>query len=429
MKVEWEKTGKHEGVLTVEVEEEKVRDALNKAFQKIRKQLNVPGFRKGKVPRQVFEARFGVEALYQDALDILLPESYSQAVQEANIEPVVQPKVDIEQIEKGKPFIFKATVTVKPEVQLGEYKNLEIPEKDFTFTEEDVDNELNALRERYAELEVVEEKAEKGDFVTIDFEGFIDGEPFERGKGEHYTLELGSGRFIEGFEDQLVGSQAGEDREVVVTFPDDYHQKAVAGKEATFKVHVREVKRKRLPELDDEFAKDVSEFETLEELKEEIRQKLQKRKEDEADQYRKDEAVKRAAENATVDIPEVMIEREIDRMIEDFERQLYMQGMNLEAYLNASGEEEDSLREQFKEEAENRVKHSLVLEAIAKAENIQVSDEDVEKELSVFAERTNRKLEDVRKMFKREDQLQQLKDELLFRKTIELLVSNSQNAA
>lgn len=429
MKVNWEKKENHQGVLTVEVDEEKVKSALDIAFKKVRKDLNVPGFRKGKVPRQLFEARFGVEALYQDALDILLPESYGQAVEEAGIEPVGRPEVDVEQIEKGKPLIFNATVTVKPEVELGEYKALEIPEKDFSVKDEDIDEELNAMRDRYAELEVVEGVAEAHDHVLMDFEGFIDGEPFEGGKAENHTLELGSGQFIPGFEDQLIGVKAGEEKDVVVTFPEDYQQESLAGKEATFKVKVHEVKRKRLPELDDEFAKDVSEFDTLEELKDDIQQKIQERKEKEAEQYKRDTVVEKAAENASVDIPDVMVEHEIDHMLQNFEQQLAMQGMNLDMYKQMSGQEDEAMREQFKEDAHKRVKTSLVLEAIAKQENVEVTDEDVEEELETLAEMYNRDVDEIRKVFGAGGSLESLKNDIRIRKTIDLLVSNSQVAA
>lgn len=424
MKVNWEKKEDHQGVLTVEVEEAKVNAALDTAFKKVRKDVTIPGFRKGKIPRKLFEARFGVEALYQDAVDLLLPESYAQAIEKAGIEPVVQPEIDVEQIEKDQPFIFKATVTVKPEVELGPYMNLEIPEKDFSVKEEDIDNELERMRERVAELEVIDEKAQEKDYVIIDFEGSIDGEKFEGGEAENYSLELGSGQFIPGFEDQLIGCKAGENKEVVVTFPEDYHQKSLAGKEATFKVSIKEVKRKNLPELDDEFAKDISEFDTLEELKADVKKKLEEEKAREAEQYKQDTVVDQATENATVDIPEVMVEQEVDQLLEHYEHQLKMQGLNLAQYLQLTDQDEDTLREQYKEVAEKRVKRGLVLEAIAKKENIEVSEEDVEAELKKLADLTRQDIESVKVAFE-----EKVKDDLLIQKAIELLVSNSQNAA
>lgn len=425
MNVQWEKTEKNTGVLTIEVEEEKVREALDVAFKKVRTQVNVPGFRKGKVPRPVFEARFGVEALYQDALDYLLPQSYPQAVEEAGIEPVDQPEIDVEQFEKGKPFIFKATVTVKPEVELGQYKDLEIEAQDFSVKEEDIEAELDQMRERAAALETIEGGAADGDFVKIDFKGFVDGEAFEGGEASDYNLQIGSGQFIPGFEEQLIGAKAGDEKDVNVTFPEEYHQESLAGKDALFKVTVHEVTRKNLPELDDEFAKDVSEFDTLAELKADIEKKVQERKEKEEEDYKRNAVVDKAVENATVDIPEVMVEHEIDHALRHFEQQLAMQGMNLDMYKQMLGSEDDALREQFKADAEKRVKSDLVLAAIAKAENVEVSEEEVEKEIEKRAELYNRGADEIRQLFP----LESLKGDLQIQKVIELLVSNSQNAA
>lgn len=429
MKVNWEKTEKNSGVLTVEVDEASVDRALDSAFQKVKNQVNVPGFRKGKVPRQLFEARFGVEALYQDAVDALLPENYSKAVDESGIEPVDQPEVDVEQIEKGKPFIFKATVTVKPEVELGEYNNLEVPDQDVTVTDEDVDKAIEETRERQAELEVTEGEAEKGDHLTMDFTGYIDGEPFDGGSAENQNLELGSGQFIPGFEDQLIGVKAGDEKEVVVTFPEDYQAEELAGKEATFQVKVNEVKQKHLPALDDEFAKDVSDFDTLDEYKADLRKQLEERKKEEAEQQKRDTVVEKAAENASVEIPNAMIEQEIDRMLQNLEQQLSMQGMNLDIYKQVSGVDDDGLREQAKSEAEKRVKNSLVLEAIAKAEDVEVTEADIEEELQKMSEQFNRPLEEIQKIFGTEGGSESLKDEIRIRKTVDLLVSNSQNVA
>lgn len=429
MKIDLEKQENNQAVLTVEVDEERVAAALDTAFRKIRKQINVPGFRKGRVPRKLFEARFGIEALYQDAVDELLPESYGKALDESGIQPVDQPEIDVKQIENGKPFIFKATVTVMPEVTLGQYKELEIPDKDFTVKDEDVEAEIDAMRNRYAELEVVDGAAEEKDFVLIDFEGSVDGEAFEGGKAENHQLELGSGQFIPGFEDQLIGLKAGDEKDVVVTFPEDYHQESLAGKEATFKVKVNEVKRKHLPELDDEFAKDVSEFDTLEELKADTRKKLQERKQQEEEQYKKDTVAEKATENAEVDIPDVMIEREVDRMIQNLEQQLSMQGMTLEMYKQTMGDDADDLRESFREEAEKRVKTSLVLDAIAEEEKIEVTEEDVDEEVERLAELYNRPVDEIRKIFAGEANIESLKGEIKIRKTLEHLVSNSRNAA
>jgi len=387
MTAKWEKLEGNRGVLTVEVSADQVSKGLDAAFQKVVKQVNVPGFRKGKMPRGMFEKRFGVEALYQDALDILLPEAYGNAIDETGIEPIDRPDIDIEQMEKGKELIFKATVQVKPEVTLGEYKGLEVEDLDTTVADEDVQAELTTLQNRQAELVVKEEgTAENGDTVVLDFEGFVDGEAFEGGKAENHSLELGSGSFIPGFEEQLVGVATGESKDVEVTFPEEYHAAELAGKPAVFKVTVHEIKGKELPELDDEFAKDVDdEVETLEALKEKIKTRLEESKKHEAEHHLRDTVVEKAAENTEVEVPEVMVTNEVNRMLQEFEQRLQMQGMNLELYFQFSGQDENALREQMKEEAQNRVKANLTLEAIAKAENLEVTDEDVNAELEKMA--------------------------------------------
>lgn len=383
MSAKWEKKEGNEGVLTFEVSAEEFDKALDQAFKKVRKDVQIPGFRKGKVPRKIFEARFGVEALYQDAVDIVLPSAYTAAIEETEIEPIDQPEVDIEQIEQGKPLIFTAEVQVKPEVTLGEYKGLEVEKQDVEVTDEDVDEEIKRLQERHAELVVKEEgKVEEGDTVVIDFEGFIGDEAFEGGKGENYSLEIGSGQFIPGFEEQLVGKESGEETDVNVTFPEDYHAEELAGKEAVFKVKIHEIKYKELPELDDEFAKDVDdEAETLEELKKKKREQLEEQRKAEAENKTRQELIEKAAENAQVDIPEVMIENELEQMLREFEQNLQMQGMTMEMYTQFSGQDEDELKEQMKEDAEKRIKSSLTLEAIAKEENIEPTEEDIDAEL------------------------------------------------
>ncbi|AKP48015.1 MULTISPECIES: trigger factor [Bacillus] len=428
MSVKWEKLEGNQGVLTVTVDADKVNEGLDYAFKKVVKTINVPGFRKGKIPRPLFEKRFGVESLYQDALDYILPEAYAKAVEESGIEPVDRPEIDIEQLEKGKELIFKATVTVKPEVKLGEYKNLEVEKVDTEVTDEDVENELKALQERYAELVVKEDgKAEEGDTVVIDFEGFVDGEPFEGGKAENYSLELGSGSFIPGFEDQLIGTKAGDEKDVEVTFPEEYHAEELAGKPAVFKVKVHEVKAKVLPELDDEFAKDADEeAETLEDLKAKIKDRLKHQKEHEAEHALQDAVVEKATANAEIDIPEVMIENEIDRMMQEFSQNLSAQGMNLELYYQFSGQSEEDLRNQMKENAETRVRTSLTLEAIAKAENIEASEEDVEKELQRMADQFNLSVEDIKKAL---GDLENLKADLRINKAVEFLVENAKVVA
>lgn len=423
MSVKWEKQEGNEGVLTVEVDADTFNKALDDAFKKVVKQVSIPGFRKGKVPRGLFEQRFGVEALYQDALDILLPVEYPKAVEEAGIEPVDRPEINVEKIEKGENLIFTAKVTVKPEVKLGEYKGLGIEKDDTAVTDEDVQNELKSLQERQAELVVKEDgKVEEGDTVVLDFEGFVDGEAFEGGKAENYSLEVGSGSFIPGFEDQLVGLEAGAEKDVEVTFPEEYHAEELAGKPAVFKVKIHEIKAKELPELDDEFAKDVDEeVETLAELTEKTKKRLEEAKENEADAKLREELVLKAAENAEADIPQAMIDTELDRMMKEFEQRLQMQGMNLELYFQFSGQDENALKEQMKEDAEKRVKSNLTLEAIAKAENLQVTDEEVEEELSKMAEAYNMPVENIKQAIGSTDGM---KEDLKVRKAIDFLVEN-----
>ncbi|XSD76903.1 trigger factor [Bacillus subtilis] len=423
MSVKWEKQEGNDGVLTVEVDAETFKTALDDAFKKVVKQVSIPGFRKGKIPRGLFEQRFGVEALYQDALDILLPVEYPKAVEEAGIEPVDRPEIDVEKIEKGESLIFTAKVTVKPEVKLGEYKGLGIEKDDTTVTDEDVQNELKALQERQAELVVKEEGAvEEGNTVVLDFEGFVDGEAFEGGKAENYSLEVGSGSFIPGFEDQLVGLEAGAEKDVEVTFPEEYHAEELAGKPAVFKVKIHEIKAKELPDLDDEFAKDIDEeVETLAELTEKTKKRLEEAKENEADAKLREELVLKASENAEIDVPQAMVDTELDRMLKEFEQRLQMQGMNLELYTQFSGQDEAALKEQMKEDAEKRVKSNLTLEAIAKAENLEVSDEEVEAELTKMAEAYNMPVENIKQAIGSTDAM---KEDLKVRKAIDFLVEN-----
>ncbi|MDR0126674.1 trigger factor [Bacillus zhangzhouensis] len=423
MSVKWEKQEGNEGVLTVEVDAETFNKALDDAFKKVVKQVSIPGFRKGKVPRGLFEQRFGVESLYQDALDILLPVEYPKAIDEAGIEPVDRPEIDVEKIEKGESLIFTAKVTVKPEVKLGDYKGLNVEKDDTTVTDEDVQEELKALQNRQAELVVKEEGAiENGDTVVLDFEGFVDGEAFEGGKAENYSLEIGSGSFIPGFEEQLVGLEAGAEKDVEVTFPEEYHAEDLAGKLAVFKVKIHEIKAKELPALDDEFAKDVDEeVETLAELTEKTKKRLEEAKENEAEGKLREELVAKASENAEVDVPQAMVDTELDRMMKEFEQRLQMQGMNLELYFQFSGQDEDALKEQMKEDAAKRVKSNLTLEAIAAAEDLQVSDEEVEEELSKMAEAYNMPVENIKQAI---GSTEAMKEDLKVRKAIDFLVEN-----
>ncbi|GIP60731.1 trigger factor [Paenibacillus woosongensis] len=426
MKATWEKIEKNLGVLEVEVEAERVAAALDKAFQKVVKKANVPGFRKGKVPRPIFEARFGVESLYQDAIDILLPEVYTEAVEQTDIFPVDRPEVDVEQFAKGQPFKFKAKVTVKPEVTLGNYKGLEVPVEPVEVTEEEINQELERLQQRHAELVVIdEEAAQNGDTVVIDFDGSVDGVPFEGGKAERYSLELGSGTFIPGFEEQVVGLATGDFKDVTVTFPETYHAEDLAGKEAVFKVKVHEIKRKQLPELDDEFAKDVSEFDTLAEYKEDLKKELLSRKEKDSKAAREGIVVEKASENAEVEIPQSMVQSEVQNMVRDFDNRLRSQGMNLEMFLSFSGQSIEDLQEQMKADAEKRVRNNLVLEQIAKEENIVATEEEVNKELNDMAEAYKRTPEEIRNILAANGSLGTLNEDVTLRKTIEFLLENS----
>jgi len=428
MSAKWEVLEGNRGVLTIELDAEKLNEGLDLAFKKVVKQVNIPGFRKGRIPRGMFEQRFGIESLYQDAIDILLPEAYANAIDETGIEPVDRPEIDVEQIEKGKALIFKATVTVKPEVTLGEYKGLEVPQVDTSVTDEDVDAEIKALQEKQAELVVKEEgTAELGDTVVIDFEGFQDGVAFEGGTAENFSLELGSGQFIPGFEEQLVGLATGEVKEVEVTFPEEYHAEELAGKPATFKVTVHEIKGKELPEIDDEFAKDVDEeAETVAELKEKIKSRLEHDKKHQAEHTVRDTVVEKAAENATIDIPSAMVDTEIDRMMSEFEQRLQMQGMNLELYFQFSGQDEAALKEQMKEDAEKRVRVNLTLEAIVAAENIEVTEEEVTAELENMSGQYNMPVDAIKQAL---GGVENLKMDIKMKKAIDFLVENSKTVA
>jgi len=427
MSAKWEKLEGNRGVLTVEVGADKVNEGLDAAFKKVVKQINVPGFRKGKMPRQMFEKRFGVESLYQDALDFILPEAYAVAVEEAGIDPVDRPEIDVEQMEKGQNLIFKATVTVKPEVKLGDYKGLEVEAVNTEVTEEDVNNELARMQQRFAELVVKEEgKAELGDTVVIDFEGFVDGEAFEGGKAENYSLELGSNSFIPGFEDQVVGLEAGQEKDIEVSFPEEYHAAELAGKPAVFKIKLHEMKTKQLPELDDEFAKDADEeVETLAELKEKTKKSLEESKKQEAENAVREAVVEKATANAEVEIPEVMVENELDQMLKEFEQRLQMQGMNLELYFQFSGQDEAALKGQMKEDAEKRVRTNLVLEAIVKAENINVTDEEVDAEIAKMAEMYQMEVDHIKAAL---GSLEGIKADMNIRKAVDFLVENSKQA-
>ncbi|PTG55843.1 trigger factor [Staphylococcus chromogenes] len=424
MTATWEKKEGNEGLLQVTVPAEEVDKALDQAFKKVVKQINVPGFRKGKVPRPIFEQRFGVEALYQDAVDILLPKAYSNAVEEAGINPVDQPEIEVTQIEKGKEFKFDATVTVEPEVELGDYKGLEIEKQDTELTDEEVETTINQRLEAMADMVIKEDgKVEEGDTVNLDFDGYVDGEQFEGGQADGYDLEIGSGMFIPGFEEQLVGLKVGEEKDVEVTFPEEYHAEELAGKPATFKTKINEIKTKEVPELDDELANELdSEANTVDEYKENLRKQLAESKATEAENVQKEEAITKATDNAKVDIPDAMIKTEEDRMLQEFAQRLQQQGLNLETYFQISGQSEEDLRGQMKEDAEQRVKTNLTLAAIADAENIEASDEDVEKELETMSSQFGISVDDIKATLGNTDIV---KNDVRVKKVIDLLVNEA----
>ena len=426
MTATFEKTATNEGVLTFSIPQEELQHGLTIAFNKVKGNLNVPGFRKGKVTRQVFNRMFGEEALYEDALNAVLPKAYDAAVAEAGLEVVAQPKIDVKSMEKGQDWVITAEVTTKPEVKLGEYKNLTVAKQEREVTDADVEERLNQKRNQQAELVVVEEAAKEGDTVVIDFEGFKDGVAFEGGKGENYSLELGSGSFIPGFEDQLVGAKAGDDVEVKVTFPENYQAEDLAGQDAIFKVKVHEVKVKELPELDDEFAKDVDdEVETLDELKAKIREELTATKASQAQEAVHDEALRKAVENAeVVELPHVMVHDEVHRAMDEFLNNMQRQGISPEMYYQLTNSTEADLHKQFEQDAELRVKTNLVIEAIVKAENLEATEEEIEKEIAELAETYNMPVDQVKRLLTTD----MLSHDITMKKAIDLVTSTAVEA-
>ncbi|ECR7121523.1 TPA: trigger factor [Listeria monocytogenes] len=424
MSVKWEKQEGNVGKLTFEIEQEKVKEGLDRAFVKVRKTLNVPGFRKGKVPRQIFNQRFGEEALFQDALDILLPEVYSAAIDEAGIDPVDTPQVNIESMEKGETWVLTAEVTVKPEVKLGDYKGLEVEKRETELTTEELEAELKQLQERQAELVVKEDApAENGDTVILDFEGFKDGVAFEGGQAENHSLELGSGQFIPGFEEKLVGLKAGDEADIELTFPEEYHAEDLAGQPVVFKVKLHEIKTKEVPALDDELAKDIDEeVETLDELKEKISKRLQGAKEESVAQAKQEEVIAKAVENAEVDIPHAMVHHEADHLMNHFAQDLQAQGLTPELYYQFTGQTEEAMHAQMEKDAEKRVKMNLVLEAIAEAENIEPTEEAIDEEISTLAEKYGMEKDAVRAAL---GDMSELKSDLKIRKAIDVLLDSA----
>jgi len=427
MTANWEKTGTNDGALTFTIAQAEIQKGLTTAFNKVKGNLNVPGFRKGKVSRQVFNRMYGEEALYEDALNAVLPEAYEAAVKEAGIDPVSQPKIDVVSMEKGEDWTIKAEVTVKPEVKLGDYKDLTVEKQDREVTDEDVDARIKREQEAQAELVIKEdEAAEDGDTVVIDFEGFLGEETFEGGKGENYSLELGSNSFIPGFEEQLVGTKAGESKDVTVTFPEHYQAEDLAGKEAVFKVTVHEVKAKELPELDDEFAKDIDDsVESLAELKEKYRTELTETKEKAAEDAKDEAAIRQAVENAEIlELPHSMVHDEVHRSMDEFLNNMQQQGISPEMYYQLTGSTEADLHTQFEGEAETRVKTNLVVEAIAKAEGLEATDEDIENEIKELSEAYNMPVDQIKRVLTED----MLKHDITMKKAVEVVTGTAKEA-
>ena len=387
MSVQVENLEKNMAKLTIEVTAEELEKAIQGAYLKQKNQINMPGFRKGKAPRKMIEKMYGAGIFYEDAANALIPEAYAKASEESGLEIVSQPSIDVVQLESGKPFIFTAEVAVKPEVTLGEYKGLEVPAGDLEVTDEDIEAELKREQERNSRIVDVDDRAvESGDTNRLDFEGFVDGEAFAGGKGEDYPLAIGSNSFIPGFEDQLIGAKIGEDVEVNVTFPEDYQAEELAGKPAVFKCKVNKIEMKELPALDDDFAKDVSEFDTLEEYKADIKANLEKKKAEDAKRAKEDAVVEKAAENAQMEIPDAMIDTQVEQMVNDFARRMQAQGLSMEQYVQITGTTPQMMKDQMKPQAVKRIQSRLVLEKIAEVENIQVSDEKLDEEIAKMAE-------------------------------------------
>lgn len=429
MSVQLENLGKSMVKLTIEVSAEKLEEALQEAYNKQKNRISLPGFRKGKVPRNMVEKMYGAEIFYEDAANLLIQKEYGPAVKESGADVVSQPEIDLVQIEKGKPFIFTAEVAVRPEVTLGKYMGVTVTKIDTSVSEEEVDAEVEKQRENNARSVTVEGRpiAEK-DTAVIDFEGFVDGEAFEGGKGENFALNIGSHTFIDTFEEQLIGKNTGDEVEVNVTFPEDYQAEDLAGKPALFKVKIHEIKGKELPELDDEFAQDVSEFDTLAEYREDVKKKLQQQKEDAAKRDKEDEAIRKIIDKSKMEIPEPMIEMQVQNIINDFANRISQQGLSMEQYMQFSGTTVDSLREQVRPDALERIQSSLVLEEIAKTENIEVSDEEVNQELERLAVAYRTDIESL-KEYASEGEIQAIKDDLAIQKAADFVMENVKERA
>lgn len=421
-----EKKENNKAIFKIEIGEDKFEDAVEKAYMKNRNKFNIPGFRKGKAPKKIIELNYGEGVFYEEALNIILPDAYEVAVKELDLEPVSTPDVDIEQLEKGKPVVFKIEVAVKPEVKLGDYKSIEVEKVEYNVTDEDVEKELKSLQEMNSRLvEASDRETKMGDVLTIDFEGYVDDEEFEGGTAENQLLEIGSGRFIPGFEEQLIGKKKDEEVEVKVKFPEDYFEESLKGKDAVFNVTIKEVKEKQVPELDDEFAKDVSEFDTLEELRNETKEKLEKDAKNREKVENENKVIENVVESSEIDVPEVMIDNQVENEVGEFDYRLRMQGLSIDRYYELTKTNIDDLKAQLRPNAEKRVRTELVLEAIAKVENIEVSEEEIDKELEKMAK--DYKQENVEKFKEdmKKGDLEYLKSGIIKNKTIELLIANA----
>ena len=425
MSLQVEKLEHNMAKLTIEVSAEEVEKALQAAYLKERSKISLPGFRKGKVPRQMIEKMYGPEVFYDEAANRMISEAYAKAYDESELEIASQPTIDIVQLEKGKPFIFTAEVAVKPEVKLGEYKGLKVDKYSTRVTQKEVDEEIEKVREQHARIvEVTDRAVADKDDVTLDFEGFVDGEAFEGGKGENYSLTIGSGTFIPGFEDQLIGVEAEKEVEVKVTFPEEYHAENLQGKDAVFKCTVHEIKEKELPEIDDEFAAEVSEFDTLDEYKADVKAKIKEEKAKEGKAKKEDQVIAKAIENATMEIPELMIKTQARQQMDNFAQNLMSQGLTMEQYAQFTGMTADKMMEQMLPSAEKNIKTRLVLEAIAKAENIEISDEKIDEKLAEMAKSYDMEVEKLKELVG-EAEKQQMKDDMAVQEAIDFLVENA----
>ena len=411
--------------LVIEATAEEFEAGLNNAYNKSKSKINVPGFRKGKAPRKIIEQLYGQEVFFEDAANAIIPDAYAKACIESELDIVSQPKISVTQLEKGKPFVFEAEVAVRPEVELGNYKGVEVSKVDTEATDADVEEEIKKFAEQNSRTITVEDRAVKdGDMTVIDFEGFIDGEAFEGGKGENYPLTIGSHSFIDNFEDQIIGMNIGDEKEINVTFPEDYHAEELKGKPATFKVSVKEIKEKQLPDIDDDFAQDVSDFDTLDEYKADLKKKIAERKEAEAKRQKETEAIEKIVADSKMDIPQAMIDTQVTRMAEDFAQRLQQQGLSLETYFKYTGLTAEKILDDMKPEAVKRIQNSLVLEAVAKAENIQVSDDEFNAELSKMAEMYKMEVDKI-KEFMGESEEKQMRDDIAIQKAVDLIVSSA----